>query len=140
MPLYFYDPCTDLIGIIHSGWQGTVNNIVDKTIKHLMEFENINPDNLKFIIGPSIKKNSFEVNKDVYKLFLEQKDFNDSVIFPKDDKWLIDTVQYNLNILVKNGIPKNNIFISNIDTYTTEELFSYRRDKITGRMLGVIKR
>ncbi len=138
-PIYFYDEVTGIIGIIHSGWQGTVLNITENVIKKLVEEENVDPANLKFIIGPSIKKESFEVSQDVYNKFLNSKYIKEKMISNKSsDKWLIDTDAYNKNLLISNGVKEKNIFISDIDTYKEKDLFSFRRDNNTGRMIGVI--
>lgn len=141
-PIYFYDETNGLIGIIHAGWQGTVSNIVEVVIDKLVLEESVDPKNLKFIIGPSIKKDSFEVSHDVYNEFLNSKYIDmDMIKIKASEKWLIDTDAYNENIMLKKGVQKENIFISNIDTYKEEELFSFRRDKEkSGRMMGVIYR
>nr|WP_276318673.1 laccase domain-containing protein [Marinitoga lauensis] len=41
--------------------------------------------------------------------------------------------------MIKAGVKEENIFISNIDTYkNTDLLFSYRKEKNTGRMAAII--
>ncbi len=138
-PIYFSDEVSGIVGIIHSGWQGTVTNITEHVIEKLISEENVDPSNLKFIIGPSIKKESFEVSEDVYNKFLNSKYIKEDMISIKSSgKWLIDTDAYNKNLLICNGVKEENIFISDIDTFKEKDLFSYRRDNKTGRMLGVI--
>ncbi len=138
-PVYFSDTVSGIIGIIHSGWQGTVSDITEHVIEKLVIEEGVDPSNLKFVIGPSIKKESFEVSEDVYNKFLNSKYIKEDMIRIKSSgKWLIDTDAYNKNLLISNGVKEENIFISDIDTYKEDNLFSYRRDNTTGRMLGVI--
>lgn len=142
-PIYFIDQIKGLVGIIHAGWQGTVKNIVDKTIQTLQEKEGVEPKNLKFIIGPSIRKDSFIVHEDVYEQFKNQKHAQNEVIFENDivngDKtWKIDLVKYIQNSLIYNGVLEANILTSNIDTVKANNMFSFRQENKTGRMIAVI--
>lgn len=138
-PIYFYEPQKNLIGVIHAGWQGTSKNIVEEVLNHLQQVEKVDLQALKVIIGPNIKKESFEVQEDVYKLFKDNSYTTQEVISKNQDTWNIDIVKYNENALLQNGVKKANIFISTLDTVQEQDLFSFRRDKETGRMLGVIK-
>ncbi len=138
-PIYFYEPNKKLVGIIHAGWQGTAKNIVENVLIKLKEYENIEANNLKFIIGPSIRFDSFEVKEDVLKVFKNKKYTTEHIIKDnKDGSYNIDIVKYNTNALIQNGVSDENIFVCNIDTYKEQDLFSFRRENKTGRMLGVI--
>ena len=70
------------------------------------------PKDIIVCIAPSIKKCHFEVDKDVYKMFYEK--FNrlgnlEKFIEQKNDKWYIDTVYINKEILKQAGIKEENI-------------------------------
>ena len=52
VPLYFLEPNKKIIGISHSGWRGTVDNMVKATIDKMVEEYNINPKDLVCGIGP----------------------------------------------------------------------------------------
>ena len=58
----------------------------------------------------------------------------------KENKYLLDLKQLNLNILLQSGVLRTNIDITNYCTYRHSDLFySHRRDHgRTGRMIGFI--
>ena len=84
-------------------------------------------------ICPSIRKCHFEVEKDVQTLFENEfKDFKlDEIIERKsENKWLIDTVKINEEILQKAGLKKENIIDCGICSVCNSDLIhSYRVEK-----------
>lgn len=46
IPLYFYDPVKNVIGMVHSGWKGTYNQIARDAIRSLKEEFGILPEDL----------------------------------------------------------------------------------------------
>lgn len=110
--LLFFDPIKKVIANTHSGWRGTLQEISVKTVKKMQNDFGCNPKDIIVCICPSIRKCHFEVDEDVYKLFLKQ--FNklgnvDRFIEKKGEKWHIDTVLINKIILEQAGILKENI-------------------------------
>lgn len=67
--LYFYEPTKNVIGNIHSGWQGTYKEIAKIAVKKLEEEYRCDPENLICCIGPCIQKCCFEVEQDVKEMF-----------------------------------------------------------------------
>lgn len=141
IPIYFYEEKSGIIGIIHAGWQGTVKLILRDVLNKLKDVENIDLGNLHIVIGPSIKKHSFEVDADVQELFSAHDDLDlTKVISTKGDKYLIDTVEFNRQIAEESGVKEENILITDLNTYDEGDLFSFRRDGQTGRMIAVISK
>lgn len=138
-PIYFYESNKKLVGVIHAGWQGTAKNIVKVVMEYLQKQENIDFTKLQIIIGPNIKKESFEVQEDVYQQFKNNIYTTKDVIQENERSWNIDIVKYNKNSLIEYGVKEENIFISSLDTVKEQNLFSFRRDQQTGRMLAIIK-
>ena len=54
-----------LIGVIHSGWQGTVKEITSKLFEHLTQVEQCNPSDFHVQIGAALSQEKFEVDEDV---------------------------------------------------------------------------
>ena len=135
VPLYFYDIKNEVIGLAHSGWKGTIMEIGRKVIEKMSYIYNSNAKDILVGIGPSIGPNSFEVSLDVAKQFEKYKSVKKINNKHFVDLWLANTI-----ILQNAGILKDNIVVSNLDTYNNKELFfSYRRDnKNTGRMISCI--
>lgn len=138
VPIYFFDPITNFIGIVHAGWRGTVKNIAKNMVVKLMNL-GVELRNLLVVIGPCISQMNYEVNNEIIQNIHE--DFKKStVIRTENNRLFLDLKQLNVEILLQSGVLHHNIDITNYCTYADADLFfSYRRDKgKTGRMLGYI--
>ena len=131
--LLFYDPVKKVIANVHSGWKGTLQRISVETIQKMKEQYKCNPQDIICCICPSIRKCHFEVDEDVYKMFKEQfQDLNDldnKIIERKGNKWHIDTVLINQEILKKEGLKSENIIDSGICSVCNKQIIhSYRAE------------
>lgn len=141
IPVLVYDTEKKIVAAIHAGWRGTVSRIVQKTIQEMYHPSTINPHpstiNLHAIIGPGISRESFEVGDEVYDAFL-QAGFPMERIASRVGKWHIDLWEANRWLLEQCGI--TDITVAGIDTMTSAEFFSARRETInTGRNYNVIQ-
>jgi len=143
--LYFYDPVTNVIANIHSGWKGTYGEIAKSAVRDLKTEYNIDPKNLICCISPSIRNCCFEVDEDLKDMFYEKfksfKEIKDIIKKSEDNnKYYIDTVLINKVILKKEGLREENIIDSGICTKcNSDKLHSYRENKEkAGRNAGII--
>lgn len=139
VPVIFYNEETGVIGVIHSGWQGTVKEISLKMFQHLIKEKQTHPRQFHIFIGPAIGQDRFEVDEDVY-LKYKSLGYADEFIYYKEDtnKYHIDnqlTVKKQCRLA---GIPEQQITIDRTCTFTSPEGFSYRQDKQCGRHLSFI--
>lgn len=141
VPLTLYSEEDGLIGTIHSGWEGTAKEITPKILQHLIRRENVDPQNMKMIIGPAISQKRFEVDRDVYDRF-KALGYTDEFMYYNEEtgKHHIDN-----QLIVKRqcelqGIPEVNITLDRTCTYSSANCFSHRRDKSCGRHLSFIMR
>ncbi|HMS65239.1 MAG TPA: peptidoglycan editing factor PgeF [Ignavibacteria bacterium] len=134
IPVFLYEPEKKIVAGIHSGWKGTFDKILTKTIEKLKSEFIIDTSKLIAYIGPGISRENYEVGEEVGILF--DKD----VRFEKNGKYYLDLKKDNYNQLLKSGLKKVNIEVSDLCTFNEKELLhSYRRDGIiSGRMFGVI--
>lgn len=139
-PIYLFDPNKKAIANIHSGWQGTVKQIAKKAIEKMIETYGSNPKDIICAIGPTIRKCHFEVEDDVKEMFLNQfKCMSDIITIGEikqgKQKYYIDTVRINKNMLMEMGLKQENIIDSKICTVCNSDLIhSYRKDgKDAGR-------
>lgn len=137
-PIYLYDTTTTLTCVIHSGWQGTVKQIVKKTILHLKANHGIDPLNLVAIIGPSISFDNFEVESDVVELVQQMDDFTGCIKVKNDSKFLVDVKK--LNYLQLKNLNVGTIYTSEFDTYSNNLFYSFRKENKCGRMMASIIR
>lgn len=145
--MILYDPVKEVIGNIHSGWKGTLSKIVEKCILKMKEEYSCNIENVIVCIFPSILYCHFEVENDVYSLYEKEfKNLNNINKYMKigeikngKQKYYIDTVGINKEILLKLGIKVKNIYLSNKCTVCNNDLFCSYRKKDNGRNLTVIE-
>jgi len=145
--IFLYDPKNNVIGNIHSGWKGTLNRIIINGIKLMISEYNSNIDDIKIYFCPSILKCCFEVEEEVKNKFLNN--FSDikienyiikGNIKDKKQKYMIDTVSINIELIKKIGILEKNIFTSKLCTKCNSDIFySHRADKSNdGRNIALI--
>lgn len=135
-PVIIRDKKTGLIGVIHSGWQGTVKEITLKLLKHIISVEQCNPTDLEIQIGASISQQQFEVDRDVYLKFEDLGYASEFMYFNSStNKYHIDnqaTVKRQCELA---GIPSSQIRIDSTCTFLNSDGFSYRQDRKCGRHL-----
>lgn len=141
VPVIFYNEANGLIGVIHSGWQGTIKEITVRLFDHLVKEEQCDPRDFHIQIGAAISQEKFEVDEDVYSKFKELGYADDFIFFnDQTKKYHIDNQQTVKKQCELAGIPTDQIEIDQTCTYLNEEGFSYRQDKETGRHLIFIMR
>lgn len=148
IPVLLYDPVHRAVGAVHSGWRGTVNMIVKKTVFEMCRIFGSSPEDIRAAIGPGIGYDSFQVGEEVALAFKESG-------FPIEHVWsfrgmrtegtmegghhidLKECVRFSLE---ECGVKSRNISIPDIDTYTDVRFFSARREGIScGRNINVIE-
>lgn len=139
VPITFYNEKNGLVGVIHSGWQGTVKEITLKLFKHLIENENCHPNDFHVHFGTCLSQNKFEVDEDVYLKF-KNLGYADEFIYFNDDthKYHISNQQTVKKQCELIGIPSEHITIDDTCTYINPNGFSYRQDRKSGRHLSFI--
>ncbi|MGE7546245.1 polyphenol oxidase family protein [Sporosarcina newyorkensis] len=141
VPVIFYSEDNPLIGVIHSGWQGTVKEITLKLFQHLQQTEQCNLNHVHVQMGAALSQRKFEVDKDVYTKFHDLGYADEWIEYNEvTNKFHIDnqlTVKKQCELA---GIPPGNISIDRMCTFQSTDGFSYREDKQAGRHLSFIRR
>ena len=65
VPILLCDPDVQVVGLVHAGWQGTVDKVATKTIKRMTEIYGCRPQNILAGIGPSICVDHYSVGSEV---------------------------------------------------------------------------
>ena len=134
MPIFFAHIEKPFFGLIHVGWRGLVNGILNCSAKILLD-NKYNLFDFEIIVGPSIQSCCFEVQKDIVK------QFNQSFVFPKNEgKFNVNLQAQALNDLASIGFDINKVNIFEDCTFCEEKKYhSYRRSSNdVGRMIGLI--
>lgn len=131
--IIFYDPVTRAVALTHSGWRGSVQNIIGATVARMVDL-GVDPANLKAAISPSLGPCCAEFIN--YKQELPE---SFQAFMTKNnhfDFWAISRRQ-----LLEAGVAENHIEVAGICTKCSSDFFSYRRGDQWGRfgvMAGVI--
>lgn len=140
VPVLMLDPVKKAITSVHSGWKSTVKNISYEALMLMKDTYNSDFKDIQVAIGPSICKDCFEVDSDVYNCFIEKFSWCDKYTDYRNGKYYIDLQQIIKQVLVDAGVLEQNIIISNICTKCNNDVFfSYRGDKgKTGSLAAVM--
>jgi len=139
VPLFFYDPEHEAVGLAHAGWKGTVKQIAVRTVEAMRAAFGTNPERLLAAIGPSIGECCYEVDEPVIGA-LRASGIDDGWTPQDNGRYLLNLKEINRHLLRKAGILATHIELSELCTGCHGEwFFSHRRDKgRTGRMASWI--
>lgn len=141
VPVIFHNERTGLIGVIHSGWQGTIKEISLKLLEHLKQVEQCDLRDVHVQIGAALSQEKFEVDEDVYLKFIALGYADEFMYYNEEsNKYHIDNQQTVKKQCELAGIPASHIKIDPTCTYVSPDGFSYRQDKKSGRHLSFIMR
>lgn len=141
VPVFFYNEVTGLIGVIHSGWQGTVKEITKNVFEHLQQVDQCDLAQIHVQIGAALSQEKFEVDEDVAAKFRTLGYANDFIDYnDQTKKYHIDNQRTVKRQCELAGIPTAQITIDQTCTYSSPDGFSYRKDKKAGRHLNFIMR
>lgn len=138
--IFIIDTKNKIIGNIHSGWKGTLHSIITIAINQMKEKYNSVSKDIKIVFNPSIRECCFEVDNDVYDLFI--KKYKDKSYYKKiSNKYHINLVKIIKDDAKKLGIKEENIIDNNICTLCNRKLFnSHRNNDIELNYALIIKR
>ena len=134
VPVYLYEPCNKMIGMVHSGWRGTVEKIVPNTIQLMLE-NGAETGEIRCFLGPAIGICCYEVNGEVAHNF-----DGEAKMKLETRKWKVGLHEQISLQLAATGIPEENIQTSDMCTYESQDCHSYRRDgENAGRMFAFLE-
>ena len=141
VPVIIYDFKNEIIGCIHAGWKGASSGIIKNTVNKIRR---LNSKNKIFAsIGPCIGKNSYEVDLNFYKKFLNKSKKNKRYFSQKNKNKKL----FNLRKFVSDKLKELKVKVDHVNHDTFKEkmnFFSYRRSfKLKqndyGRCISVIR-
>ena len=143
VPILLADSGAGVIAAVHAGWRGTVGDIVGATVKKMC-FLGASAEDIHVCIGPHISMANYEVGEEVARAVLDavgEKNLTFKHLRPSENgRFLCGLGEVNKTLLMRAGIPENNIDISDECTYANPDLFySHRRmGEKRGTMMGII--
>ncbi len=140
IPILLYDKVNKVIALVHSGWKGTLNNIVIDTLNIMIEKYHSKKGDISVYLYPAIRKCHFEVEIDVYNQFKNKINNIEKYTTRKGIKYYIDLEHLVIDNLKQNNIKE--IYDSKICTYCNHDKYhSYRYNHTNKRnyLLVMIK-
>tara|TARA_B110000014_G_C20091218_1_gene571317 strand:- start:637 stop:1386 length:750 start_codon:yes stop_codon:yes gene_type:complete len=133
-PVVIADASGGVVGIAHCGWRGAVCGVLESLVAAMR----LRSTALNAWIGPGICKRCYEVGPDVIARLDARISRNVLDAGPRRERWFLDLPGYLEILLQELGIER--ILRSPSCTYQDENLYSYRRDKVTGRVATIVWR
>jgi YfiH family protein len=127
-----YAPARQVVANVHSGWRGSIHNIIGRTVEAMQRHFGCRPADIMAAIGPSLGPCCAEFIN--YKTEIPREFWGYRGADNHFDFWAVSSDQ-----LIQAGVRKENIETSQMCTRCrTEEFFSYRAAQTTGRFAAVI--
>jgi YfiH family protein len=118
------------VAAVHVGRKGLVNGVALRTIELMRE---MGQSSISAIIGPSICGKCYEVSEEIFN---EVVDLHPEAAAQRSDgSFALDLPRALMAVLEAQGVP---VTQEGNCTVEDSQLFSYRRDGVTGRQIGVI--
>jgi YfiH family protein len=139
LPVLFTDESGSVVAAAHAGWRGLASGVVDNTIAAMVR-RGADASSLMAYIGPGIGPGAFEVGDDVYDAYVGRDAEAAGAFRPLvKGKWLADLPLLARRRLERCGVLR--IHGGALCTYSdARRFYSYRRDRVTGRMGAFIWR
>jgi hypothetical protein len=131
-PILMYDPRRRLAANVHSGWRGSVADVVGRTVAVMVERFGCRPGDVRAGVGPSLGPCCAEFTN--YREEIPPELWAYKIDSARFDFWAMSRDQ-----LIRAGVPRDQIRVSGLCTKCgTDRFFSYRAEKTTGRFPAVI--
>ena len=139
LPVLFAAPNALAVGAAHAGWRGLALGVLEATLGSVCSLAQCAPSQVQVWLGACIGPRRFEVGGDVLDAFGASTSAADTALFVRHapGKWLANLPQLARERLRAAGVQA----ISGGEWCTVEEtsrFFSFRRDRVTGRMAAAI--
>lgn len=149
--LFFYDPKQQAIGLAHSGWKGTLQEIGAQVIRQMSAEYGTQPEDVIVGIGPALCQTCFEVDEDVAQKFYQKNPAWQTMAFQREigicsetgeerRKHYVDLKSVVRETLIRSGVKPEKIHDMGLCSKCRPDLFySYRGQKgKNGNMVSVM--
>ena len=120
----------EVVGVAHVGRRGLVNGVITQVAATL---RNMSPSNIAAHIGPHICPSCYEISPDLANEI--SQNFPEAI---SQSRWGTPSIDLRRSIIQQLQIEEIETNDLSHCTYEDENLFSYRRDKKTGRNAGIV--
>lgn len=133
IPVFMSDPERGVIGLVHSGWRGTVEKITLVAIQRMTTEFGVSAGDLRIWIGPSIRECCLTLDEEPIQAKLpEWRTF----LTRKGDRWSVDLPGFVADTAVLAGVKRENIHQAPECTFMERRFYSHARCKENGEQEG----
>lgn len=137
LPVLFCDERGRVVAAAHAGWRGLVGGVLENVVASMRQ---TGAGNILAWLGPAIGPAHFQVGEDVLDAFIARDASTHIAFLPivgKPEKYLVDIYLLSRILLLK--VDVNQVSGGGVCTVAdAKHFYSYRRDKVTGRMASLI--
>ncbi|MFA7265409.1 MAG: peptidoglycan editing factor PgeF [Candidatus Nanopelagicales bacterium] len=131
-PVVLADVENQVVGAVHCGWRGVVAGVVPATVERMVR-SGAHAPSISAVVGPAICPNCYAVDSDCAAAVADVSPT--SVSQDSAGQWRVDVAAAVMASLQDLGVDAERIHEC---TFTNRELFSFRRNRVTGRQGAVI--
>ncbi len=134
LPVFVSNKKGSVVGIIHAGYQGLLNGVIEKFIESFP----VNANDILVHLGAGISQKFLALDKQMYQQFINKQEVFAKCFYQKDSNYHLNIYQMATMIFNKYGV--NNITGGTKCTYgDANKYFSYKRQGAkSGRMANLI--
>ena len=133
LPVLLADRAGNTVGIAHAGWRGLAGGIVENIVRAM----DVPASDLIAYIGPGIGPQRYEVGEDVRQAFVSKApDAAAAFVSRQNGKYLADLQWLARQRLAAAGVDE--VHGASLCTVSDERFFSFRRNRVTGRMASLV--
>ncbi|AMP00487.1 multi-copper polyphenol oxidoreductase laccase family protein [Collimonas arenae] len=146
LPVLFADLHGRVVGAAHAGWRGLVGGVLQNTVARMRQ---AGAEQIVAWLGPAIGPGQFEVGADVLTAFVDAAQSMQAEpqvlvqtrdcfrpIAARPGKYLADIYELARIALRQAGV--EDVYGGGLCTVADRTFYSYRRDRVTGRMASLI--
>ena len=130
VPILLYDPVRRVVAAVHSGWRGTAEGVVTRTVDRMVDVYGCRPEDILAAIGPSIGPEHFETHEDVPNAMMASLATQalHYIQIKENGKFSVDLKGLNHLRLTQAGLTEDHIAVSTECTACdSEKYWSHRR-------------
>jgi len=134
LPLFFYHHVSGLIGIVHVGWQGARDGIIEAFFEAAASRYTIHDAHWQVCIGPGLRQCCFRVESS----FCIDSHMKNFVASGSSDVYTYDSIGFVRYVLKKYGIDDQSCYDSRVCSFCNNDFHSFRRDHTDKRTVSFI--
>ncbi len=140
VPVLILDPLVPAVAAVHAGWRGVARRIVPEAFQRMRETFGTLPDRCAVALGPAIGGCCYEVDAPVARAMEGVAGWIEAARPTGPGRWHLDLREAIRRQLADRGVPQTAIeTIGECTRCRSDHFFSYRRDRVTGRMAACIR-